>query len=265
MPQSLNKHQFGSNAAKYATSRVHAKGASLAALVDAVAPQPDWQMLDVATAAGHTAFAFALHVADVVASDLTPEMLDVARGLAGERGLTNVTFEAADAETLPFADDAFDAVTCRIAPHHFPHIDVFLSEVRRVLKPGGRLGLVDNLAPDTRSTPGFPADDLATAAEDYNLFEKLRDPSHACALQFTEWLEVLDAAGFTVTHHEVIEKQMSFMAWAERMQVQEQTLQELMRMVEEGSSAFRAYLKPEQSDEGLVFTISEGLFVGDAV
>ena len=65
--------QFGPNASKYATSRVHAKGASLARLVELVEPRADWQMLDIATAAGHTAFVFAPLVAHVVASDVTPE------------------------------------------------------------------------------------------------------------------------------------------------------------------------------------------------
>ncbi|MEO0619799.1 MAG: methyltransferase type 11, partial [Pseudomonadota bacterium] len=73
MPKALNRHQFGVNAEKYATSAVHAKGASLAALVTAMAPEPDWRLLDVATAAGHTALAFAPHVAEVVAGDLTPQ------------------------------------------------------------------------------------------------------------------------------------------------------------------------------------------------
>jgi len=70
--------QFGANAEKYATSAVHAKGASLARLVELTAPQPDWRVLDVATAAGHTAFAFAPHVEWITAVDITPEMLTVA-------------------------------------------------------------------------------------------------------------------------------------------------------------------------------------------
>ncbi|MCA9917809.1 MAG: methyltransferase domain-containing protein, partial [Anaerolineales bacterium] len=122
------QQQFGANAAAYATSTVHAKGYSLARLVEITQPQPDWQVLDVATAAGHTAFVFAPHVAHVIASDLTPEMLTVAAGLATEKGLSNVSFEPADAEALPYQDATFDLVTCRIAPHHFPDIQQFITE-----------------------------------------------------------------------------------------------------------------------------------------
>ena len=122
------KKQFGAHAAAYATSAVHAKGASLARLVELVQPQADWQVLDVASAAGHTAFAFAPHVDQVISTDLTPEMIPVASALAAEKGIDNVSFETADAEDLPFEAGQFDLVTCRIAPHHFPHIDRFLAE-----------------------------------------------------------------------------------------------------------------------------------------
>src|SRR5690242_18432848 len=115
----LVQKQFGAHAAAYATSRPHAQGASLKRLVELTQPQPNWQVLDVATAAGHTAYAFAPHVAHVTATDITPEMLPVAAKLAAERGITNVTLEIADAEALPYADSSFDLVTCRIAPHHF--------------------------------------------------------------------------------------------------------------------------------------------------
>ena len=92
------QQQFGANAAAYATSPVHAKGYSLTRLVELTQPQAEWQALDVATAAGHTAFAIAPHVAQVTATDLTPEMLTVAAGLAAEKELSNVRFEPAEEE-----------------------------------------------------------------------------------------------------------------------------------------------------------------------
>ena len=91
------QEQFGAHARTYITSRPHAKGASLQRLVELVEPQPGWQALDIATAAGHTAFAFAPHVAHVHATDITPEMLTVAREQVAERDVDNVTVEHADA------------------------------------------------------------------------------------------------------------------------------------------------------------------------
>lgn len=261
MSKDLIQSQFSGSASLYATSPVHAKGASLEWLVTHMAPKPDWRVLDVATGPGHTAFAFAPHVAEVVASDLTPEMLAVARELITERGLTNVRCEAADAEALPFADNTFDAVTSRIAPHHFARIDLFLSEVLRVLKPSGVFGLVDNVAPDTRSTPGYVSSELDLAAEDYNAFESLRDPSHHKALQFTEWFRALEEAGFQVQQDALLEKPMAFQAWAERLGASADDITELLRMVDEGSTALRAFLRPEERDGARWMTWTEAMFV----
>ena len=151
-------------------SQPHAKGASLQRLVELVEPQPDWQALDIATAAGHTAFAFAPHVAHVRATDITPQMLTVAREQAATRGIGNVTVEHADADNLPYADGQFDLLTCRIAPHHFPDIGAFLRESVRVLRAGGILAVVDNVVP------------AGVAGDFVNAFEKLRDPSHGRCL-----------------------------------------------------------------------------------
>jgi len=140
--KSLAQERFGAYAATYATSRPHAQGGSLARLVELAAPQPAWTALDIATGAGHVALALAPHLSHVVAADLTPQMLGVARGLAGDRNIANISFAVLRAEALPFADATFDLVTCRIAPHHFDDVRKFVTESARVLRPGGRFGLV---------------------------------------------------------------------------------------------------------------------------
>ena len=103
MSQSLVQKQFGAAAADYAASAVHASGPSLARLVALVRPRPDWQALDVATGAGHTALAFAPLVERVVASDITDEMLAQTAMLAAARQLTNVETAHAEAGELAFA------------------------------------------------------------------------------------------------------------------------------------------------------------------
>src|SRR5215471_16945398 len=145
MTKSLSQAQFGQNAAEYLTSKPHAQGQSLERLVALAGPQPHWLVLDVATGAGHTAYAFAPHVARVWATDITDEMLHLVRGEIAKRRLANVRVAHAKAEALPFEDATFDLVTCRIAPHHFDSIAAFLDEARRVLKNGGTLALVDNV------------------------------------------------------------------------------------------------------------------------
>jgi ubiquinone/menaquinone biosynthesis C-methylase UbiE len=257
MSKELVQQQFGANAAAYLTSTVHAKGASLARLVELVAPKKDWVALDVATGAGHTAAIFAPHVAKVVASDLTPEMLEQAKKLADEKALANMETAIADAEALPFPDKSFDLVTCRIAPHHFPSIAQFLAEVHRVLKPGGTFALVDNVAPDSETTPGFSADELKAAGATYNAFEKLRDPSHGRALDTAEWLALMAKAGLEIVHREHAPKGMDFQSWVKTMNVPAETVPRLAAMLDDASPALRTFLKPTSDAGKRTFTLDE--------
>ena len=244
MSKSLVQQQFGAHAAAYATSTVHAKGASLGRLVELVEPQKAWHALDIATGAGHTAAAFAPHVAHVIASDLTPEMLDEARKLAAAKGFANMETAPADAEALPFDARQFDLVTCRIAPHHFPDIADFVGRGLARLKPGGTFALVDNIAPDEESTPGFTAAELRDAARAYNAFEKIRDPSHGRCLGMAEWSKVLADTGFDRDAQGAIPKDMEFDPWAERMGCDAATIERLRAMLTDGAPALQAFLKP---------------------
>jgi ubiquinone/menaquinone biosynthesis C-methylase UbiE len=261
MTKSLVQQQFGAHAAAYATSTVHAKGASLARLVEVAKPEPHWEMLDVATGAGHTAAAFAPHIAQVIASDVTDEMLQEAAKLAAGRGLANMQTAYADASALPFEDTRFHLVTSRIAPHHFPDIPKFVAEVWRVLRPGGVFALVDNIAPDALSTPGFTAAELRDAATAYNTFEKVRDPSHGRCLGLAEWSAVIADAGFVLSHQERLPKDMEFEPWATRLGCDTETVGRLRAMLVDGTPALRAFLQPCTIDGRLWFTLDEAIVV----
>ena len=257
MSKDLVQRQFGTNAANYVTSGVHAKGASLSRLVDLVAAKRNWHALDIATGGGHVALALSPQVAKVTASDLTPEMLVQVDKQIAEKQITNIVTCQADAEALPFDEASFDLVTCRIAPHHFPSIPKFVSEVARVLKPGGVFGLVDNVAPDAHTNPEFSASELADAAATYNQFERTRDPSHNLAWTTTQWLECIKTAGLEITQFDLVAKPMSFDAWINNMSVPANLVPGLAAMLNEASPAFRAYIQPSEVDGKLGFTIAE--------
>src|SRR5262245_14951684 len=261
MSKSLVQQQFGQHASAYATSTVHAKGASLTRLVELVKPQPSWQALDIATGAGHTAAAFAPHVARIIASDLTEEMLQEAAKLAAAKGFANMETARADAEALPFEDARFDLVTCRLAGHHFPVVPTFVAEVWRVLRGGGVFALVDNISPDAESTPGFSTAELRDAALVYNAFEKIRDPSHGRCLGMAEWAEMLSDTGFEVLHKERLPKDMEFQPWAERLGCNAATIERLRAMLTEGTPALKAFLEPRLEDGKLWFTLDEAIVI----
>ncbi len=186
-PESAAQRNFGRRAAFYTTSATHTDPEVLARLVTLAAPQPNWSVLDIGTGAGHTAFVLAPHVASVLALDLTPEMLGEADKLRQKRALLNVGFCIADAHNLPFADESFDLVTCRRAAHHFSDIVGALSEVRSVLRPGGRVVV------DDRS---IPEDDFVDVC--MNELDRYHDESHVRQYRPSEWARLLEDQGLSL-------------------------------------------------------------------
>jgi len=244
----LIQSQFGENAQSYVESKVHRMGASLARLLELVPAKPEWRVLDIATAVGYTAFTFAPKVAHVWATDITSEMLELARKEALERGLKNVTIEYADAESLPYDDASFELVTCRIAPHHFGDVNRFLREAARVLIPDGILAVVDNVVPD------------GVSGDYVNAFEKLRDPSHERCLSLHEWVAAFSEAGLTVIHQETLTKEMHFEFWAKRHNNHTQGF--LRAMLTHGPQAAVAFLQPTTKDGKTLFYLQEGIIIG---
>lgn len=110
-------------------------------LVEAVGIQAGERVLDIAAGDGNAAVPAAERGASVVASDLTPELLEAGRARTADSGL-DITWQAADAEALPFSDGEFDvAISCvgiMFAPFH----EAAARELVRVVRPGGRIGLL---------------------------------------------------------------------------------------------------------------------------
>lgn len=113
-----------------------------AALVRAAGIGRGQRVLDVAAGAGNAAVAAALAGADVVAADLTPELLDAGRADAERRG-AKLEWRVADAEALPFEDGEFDAVLSCVGVMFAPHHEAAAGELVRVCRPGGTIGLLN--------------------------------------------------------------------------------------------------------------------------
>ena len=230
--KTLSRQRYAQFAEGYITSETHARGSDLDRLLAIANPQPQWDVIDIATGGGHTALKFAPRVRQVIATDLTPRMLEQAqRYIVGEKGVNNVRFQQADAEDLPFDGGLFDLVTCRIAPHHFPDVPMFLSECARVLKPGGMLLLQDHLLPDDEESARY-----------LDAFECLRDPSHNRAHSAREWHTLFADAGIAVEYSEEYIKRHDFISWAKRQGNDDHAIAQLIQMLRQAPPIAKAWM-----------------------
>lgn len=215
----LARTRFGPVAGSYVTATVFTEGSEVPRMIELAHLTGEERVLDVATGGGHIALAFAPRVREVVATDLTSAMVEAAARHLAERGATNVRCEVADAEALPYGDAEFDLVTARFAPHHFPDPGRFCNEVARVLRPGGRFVLFDNMAPEDEEFDAF-----------LQRFERWRDPSHVRAYRPSEWAAMLAAAGLAVENLGPLERKVyPFDDWTARQGVDPETKHDLER------------------------------------
>ncbi|TBU84404.1 class I SAM-dependent methyltransferase [Phytopseudomonas dryadis] len=200
------QRQFGEQANAYLTSAVHAQGSEFALLQAEVAGCDSARVLDLGCGAGHVAFQVAPLVGEVVAYDLSEQMLEVVAGSAAQRGLGNLRTVRGAAERLPFADGEFDFVFSRYSAHHWSDLGLALREVRRVLKPGGVAAFIDV------ASPGRPLLDTYLQT-----VEVLRDTSHVRDYSPAEWLRQVSEAGLQVRSHTRQRLRLEFASWVERM------------------------------------------------
>ena len=228
---------FGSTAASYLTSQVHATGADLLTLAASIQATPGATVLDMGCGAGHASFAVAPHAKSVVAYDIAPPMLDTVAAAARERGLDTIRTQQGAAETLPFDDASFDWVISRMSAHHWHDVPKALAEVRRVLKPGGRVLFIDIAGSD------HPLLDTHLQA-----VELLRDGSHIRDYRADEWIALFDAAGFKATIRERWRLPIDFASWVARMRTPEPRVVAIRSMWASAPDEVRQYFDVE--DDG---------------
>lgn len=130
-------------AADYDATFARATAPFVEALLDAAAVCAEMRVLDLCCGTGVVAAAMAARGAVVTGLDFSAAMLEQAR--LRHPGLR---FDEGDAEALPFADGSFDAVVSNFGIHHVPRPGAALAEVKRVLRPGGRLAFTTWASPD---------------------------------------------------------------------------------------------------------------------
>ncbi len=183
--------RFAANAERVAEASLRRLPGLEARLVDFLEPSGDDRALDVGTGTGPLAFALAPHVREVVGVDLVGELLEYGRAFAGER-FPNVELVEGDVTKLPFERGEFDLVCERAVLHHVPRPELVVAEMTRVTRLGGRLLVIDQLA---------PFDPLA--AIELDRFERARDPSHTRLLSDGDLRASFEANGLMLVRSRV--------------------------------------------------------------
>jgi SAM-dependent methyltransferase len=176
--------QFTRQAVPFSTAPGIKDEQALRLIIEFTGAGPQDTVLDVACGGGVVVCAFAKVVKHATGIDLTPAMIERARTLAAEQGITNASWKLADVLPLPYPAGTFSLVTSRFAFHHFLDPTAVLAEMARVCAPGGRVAVIDSEA----------SPDPAKAAE-FNRMEKLRDPSHVRAMPLAELKSLFALAG----------------------------------------------------------------------
>jgi ubiquinone/menaquinone biosynthesis C-methylase UbiE len=159
-----------------------------------------WRALDLACGPGTFARSLARRVHFTVGLDLTQAMLICARQ-AVEPVKEAAAFVCADANRLPFAGGSFDAATCGYAIHHVMHPARILAELARVVRPGGRVAIVDIIVREENNR------------EMNTRIEQARDPSHTETQRVDEFHALLEACGLRVRAKEIAESGRNFDHW----------------------------------------------------
>lgn len=214
------RKEFSRQAGAMSISPAFHSESVLARFSKAITALPAGRLLDLACGPGIVTGTIAPLVTEVVGVDATPEMIRLAKDHMAKAGLTNVLFQVALAESLPFRAGTFDTVVSRLSLHHFSDIPAVLAEVRRVLRPQGYFILADVLSSDEPEEATL-----------HNALEQLRDPTHVRMLTRVALRQALFSAGFEIISEEVWEQERSFTEWAEIVADPSRTepLKEVMR------------------------------------
>ncbi|HEX4153664.1 MAG TPA: methyltransferase domain-containing protein [Steroidobacteraceae bacterium] len=238
----MSTKQFGASATSYLASPVHAGGADLDRLQELTGKLQASRVLDLGCGAGHASFAMARGGAQwITAFDPSAKMLEVVAREAAGRGHAAIDTIEGSADSLPFEDRTFDLVGTRFSAHHWGSVPRALSECARVLKPAGRMIVIDVVAPEdpVLDTP-------------LQVLEFLRDPSHVRNYRVSEWIGMLLAVGFEQPSIERWKLPLDFASWVARIGTSAARIAALKTVISDLGAEARRYL---QVDAALSFAI----------
>lgn len=245
------RKEFTKQARNYAESSILTDPEKIDSLIQATDASSGTRLLEVATGPGHVAFGFAEECDQVVGIDITETQLEIAKGKKEERDVDNIHFEKGDAENLPYENNSFDVVVCRLAFHHFEDPPLVIEEMARVCRPNGTIAVDDIIVSE-----------FSERASYQNTFEGLRDPSHVRALALSEIIalfsqskiEVMDViSGVNVQEVE---------QWLSLAKTPKSAADEVRQIIEEDAHNDLSGTRPFWQDGELYFIQKTAIVVG---
>jgi len=203
-------------------------------------------VLDVGTGTGQLALLLAEEGArEVVGIDISPAMLEAAelqRLSARSAAARRVSFRLAPAHALPFRDERFDAIVCRLLLHHSHKPQVILAELARLLKHNGLLIVADLLSAD---------DPVKRATQ--NAIEEKRNPSHVGVFGVEQYRKLIAGAGFVIEAEQTALFERELEEWLSDMQTEPGARTVVREMVEAGLETDAAGLHARRQANRLIF------------
>ncbi len=222
--------QFGSQAEHYLNSDVHANGQEFAAVTTLIRQYDTPKVLDLGCGAGHISFCAAPFAEQVIAYDLSEDMLGVVASTAVQKGFNNIETLQGIAESLPFVDNSFDVVISRFSAHHWQDVPLALREMRRVCQPKATIIMIDIMA------PAYPLSDTFLQT-----IEILRDNSHVRDYSAAQWQLMFGQAGLNISKVQTHKLFLDFESWVTRMRTPEHYLTAIKALQQHIGSETKEY------------------------
>lgn len=216
-----------------------------------ISPRKADSILEVASGTCLCGRSLAPYVKTIVCLDATPAMLEKGKVEAEKRNLDNMVFIKGLAEDLPFLDNSFDIVISRLAFHHFPDSETAFREMARVLKPSGKLVMIDMEAVD---------EELRTERDS---LEKMRDISHERMLSRIEMETMFLSCGLTIASEESADRSQRLSAWLDLTKADDKAKDFItQKMLEEMQGGSKTGFFPYMKDDAIWFDQHWILLIG---
>ncbi|HEX5418285.1 MAG TPA: class I SAM-dependent methyltransferase [Chloroflexota bacterium] len=223
--------EFARQSAAFNVSPVFRSAETLTTLIELIPADPRQRWLEVCCGPGIISRALAPRVGEVHGVDLTPTMVELATAEARRESLGNVSFSVGDATNLPVASGSYDGAVTRFSLHHIPDPGRCVSEMARVVRPGGLVVVGDHITSDDVDTRQW-----------HQEMERLRDPSHWMSLSPRQLRALGEAAGLAMREEKIIRFSLDFDEWLTRGtggRQNESVIGGLLGQRSEGDAVFR--------------------------